>query len=53
MRVPGPRLLLRLLLLLPPRCWLRLRSAVSENSTLVVKWYMDGRIFVLFMSGYV
>lgn len=36
MRVPGPRLLLMLLLLLL-RCWLRLQSAVSENSTLEVK----------------
>lgn len=34
MRVPGPRLLLRLLL----RCWLHLQSAVSKNSTLEVKW---------------
>lgn len=27
-----------LMLLLLLRCWLRLRSAVSENSTLKVKW---------------
>lgn len=36
MRVPGPRLLLMMLLLLL-RCWLRLQLAVSENSTFEVK----------------
>jgi len=34
MGVPGPTLLL----ILPPRCWLRLQSAVSENNTFEVMW---------------
>lgn len=36
MRVAGPMLPLTLLLL--QRCWLRLQSAVGENSTFEVKW---------------
>lgn len=36
MLMPGPRLHRTLMLTLPPTCWLRLQSAVSENSTFEV-----------------